>query len=111
MEEAPMSLIDAVKRSRQIEIRLQRDAVRRQTLRFIADDLRRVAEAYSKSAGIEPRRLYRKNYLGIADVLIGRAAYYETLAEEEQVGGYVSRAEAERIVMDMMSPPAPEEGQ
>ena len=54
----------------------------RQTLLFVADDLRRTAEAHIKSAGIAGKRIERKHLNEIAKVLIDRAAYYEITARD-----------------------------
>ena len=52
----------------------------RQTLLFVADDLRRTAEAHIKSAAITGKRIERKHLHEIAKVLIERATYYEMTA-------------------------------
>ena len=52
----------------------------RQTLLWIADDLRRAAEAHLKSVGITGKRIERKHLTEIADVLIERARFYEMTA-------------------------------
>lgn len=52
----------------------------RQTLLFVADDLRRTAEAHIKSAGVTGERIKRKHLKEIAKVLIDRAVYYELTA-------------------------------
>lgn len=78
-----MSLIDAEMSRLKGEIRVltrERDAAKRQTLLWVADDLRRAAEAHVKSAAIESRRLYRKHLYDTAAVLIERAAFYEQSA-------------------------------
>lgn len=84
MEEVDwMSLIDAEMSRLKGEIRVltrERDAARKQALLFVADDLRRAAEAHLKSAAIEGRRLYRKHLTDTATVLIERAAFYEQSA-------------------------------
>jgi hypothetical protein len=85
-EEDLMSLIDAERSRLKGEIRVltrERDAVRKETLLFIADDLRRVAEAHFKSAGIEGRRLHRKHLNAIGNVVLERAVYYEKVAAGE----------------------------
>lgn len=53
----------------------------RQTLLFVADDLRRTAEAHLKSASVEGKRVERKHLREIARVLIERASYYEVAAQ------------------------------
>jgi hypothetical protein len=57
----------------------------RQTLLFVADDLRRTAEAHIKSAGIAGKRIERKHLHEIAKVLIERAVYYEATARTGEV--------------------------
>jgi len=82
-----MSLIDAERSRLKNEIRVltkERDYIRRQTLLFVADDLRRVAEAHFKSAGIEGRRLHRKHLNDIGKVVLERAVYYERVAAGEE---------------------------
>jgi hypothetical protein len=61
----------------------RRQAGEAQTLLFVADDLRRAAEAHLKSADIEPRRLYRKHLTETANVLIERAEFYEQQSQEK----------------------------
>jgi hypothetical protein len=58
--------------------------MKRQTLLFVADDLRRTAEAHLKSASIEGRRLYRKHLIQTANVLIEHATSYEQAAAKER---------------------------
>jgi hypothetical protein len=75
-----MSLIDAERSRLKGEIRVltrERDAARRNALLFVADDLRRCAEAHVRSASIEGRRLYRKHLLDTARVLDERADFYQ----------------------------------
>lgn len=54
----------------------------RQTLLWIADDLRRVAEAHLKSMDVSPKRIDRKHLKQIADVLLERARFYERQSVE-----------------------------
>lgn len=82
-----MSWIDAEMSRLKGEIRVltrERDAAKEQALLFVADDLRRAAEAHIKSAQIEGRRLYRKHLLETADVLIERAEFYEQSAASKE---------------------------
>jgi uncharacterized protein YbjQ (UPF0145 family) len=81
-----MSLIDAERSRLKGEIRVltrERDDARRQALLFVADDLRRAAEAHLKSAAIEGRRLYRKHLADTAHVLIERATFYEQQSQDD----------------------------
>jgi hypothetical protein len=84
-EEDPMSLIDAEMSRLKGEIRVltrERSAAKEQALLFVADDLRRAAEAHLKSAAIEGRRLYRKHLTETAHVLLERAEHYEKMSQE-----------------------------
>lgn len=54
----------------------------RQTLLWIADDLRRVAESHLKRMDINPKRIERKHLKQIADVLLERARHYERRAAQ-----------------------------
>lgn len=81
-----MSLIDAEMSRLRGLLRVterERDNAKSQTLLWVADDLRRVAEAHIKSAAIEGRRLYRKNLYATAEVLIERAKHYEQQSQGE----------------------------
>ena len=60
----------------------------RQTLLWIADDLRRTAESHLKSMDVNPKRIERKHLKQIADVLLERARCYERRAAQRgQEGG------------------------
>lgn len=75
-----MSLIDAEMSRLKGEIRIltrERDKAKEQALLWVADDLRRAAEAHLKTVGITEKRIERKHLTQIADVLIERAKYYE----------------------------------
>lgn len=52
----------------------------RQTLLWIADDLRRAAESFLKSVDINPKRVERKHLNATANVLLERARFYESVA-------------------------------
>lgn len=52
-----------------------------QTLLWVADDLRRTAEAHFKQADITAKRIERKYLRATGSVLIGRAIYYETVSQ------------------------------
>lgn len=52
-----------------------------QTLLFVADDLRRVAESYFKSAEITMTRIEGKRLKQIGRILIERAEFYERVSQ------------------------------
>lgn len=52
----------------------------RQTLLWVADDLRRAAESFRKSVDINPKRVERKHLNATANVLLERARFYESVA-------------------------------
>lgn len=58
----------------------------RQTLLWVADDLRRTAEAFLKSADINPKRIERKHLKATASTLVERAREYERRAGAQKEG-------------------------
>jgi hypothetical protein len=89
-----MSLIDAEMSRLKGEIRIltrERDNAKEQALSWVADDLRRAAEAHIKSIGITEKRIERKHLTQIADVLLERARYYE---QQSQAARQPQKADA-----------------
>lgn len=52
-----------------------------QTLLWVADDLRRVAEAHFKQAEVTGKRIDRKHLISTGNVLVERAQHYEKASQ------------------------------